>query len=203
MSEMSEAFINDATEHFRVGQTVKTWVLSVEETEKRMRLSLKDQTYWSQGGQSAFAKIREGSITNATVSAKLTDKIVLDLPSEGVVLRGVINLEHLADIPGSSCEKKLGKIREGSKLKEVIVLSKNVQSRIITCSVKPTLINAVHDGTLPSKFEDLYPGRMFTGWVKNVEDFGAFVAFAGFVEGVVYKSVVGSYPLNLMTGFSR
>ncbi len=71
VSEMSEAYITDATEHFRQGQTLKTWVLSVEELEKRMRLSLKDQTYWSQGGQTAFENLADGSIVSGRVSAKL------------------------------------------------------------------------------------------------------------------------------------
>ena len=186
---MSEAFITDATEHFRQGQTVKTWVLSVDESEKRMRLSLKDQTYWSQGGQSAFENLAEGNIVTGTVSAKLIDKIVVDILSDGVTLRGVISVDHLADTPGTKCEKKLAKIREGSKLKEVLVLSKNLQNRIINCSMKPALIEAATEGKLPLKYEDLHRGRKVTGWVKNVEDFGGFIGFAGSVEGVVYKKV--------------
>ena len=193
VSEMSEAYITDATAHFRLGQTVKTWVLTVEEPEKRIRLSLKDQTYWSQGGQSAFEKLKEGTvITGAIVSAKFIDKIVVDIvcEEEGISLRGVVNVDHLADIPGSKCEKKLAKIREGSKLKEVLVLSKNLQNRVVMCSMKPALIEAANEGRLPTKYEDLYRGRKVTGWVKNIEDFGGFIGFAGSVEGVVYKKVI-------------
>lgn len=189
VSEMSEAYINDATEHFRLGQTVKAWILNVEEAEKRMRLSLKDQSYWSQGGQAAFEALEEGTVVEATVSAKLVDKIVLDIPSGGVVLRGSVSVEHLSDSPGSKAEKKLAKMREGTKVKEVLVLSKNLQNRVIVCSMKPALIEAAKEGTFPSKYDELSRGRKVTGWVKNVEDFGAFVAFAGSVEGVVYKKV--------------
>ena len=186
---MSEAYITDATQHFRLGQTVKVWVLSVNEPEKRMRLSLKDQSYWSQGGQAAFEALEEGTILEATVSAKLVDKLVLDIPTHGAILRGSVSLEHLSDIPGPKAEKKLSKMREGTKLKEVLVLSKNIQNRMVLCSLKPGLITAANEGLLPSKYEDLNRGRKVTGWVKNVEDFGAFVAFAGSVEGVVYKKV--------------
>ena len=189
VSEMSEAFVKDATEHFRVGQTVKTWILSVDEGEKRMRLSLKDQTYWSQGGQTAFENLEEGSIVTAKVSAKLDDKIILEIVSDKVSLRGILNVDHLADTPGSKCEKKFAKLREGSNLKEVLVLSKNLQKRVVSCSMKPALIGAANEGTLPTKYEDLYRGRKVTGWVKNIEDFGAYIAFAGSVEGVVYKRV--------------
>lgn len=200
MSEMSEAYITDAREHFRVGQTVKSWVLDVELAEKRMRLSLKDQAYWSQGGKEAFAKLEEGSIVEATVSAKLTDKVLLDLNYDGIKLRGVIYLEHLTDVPGSKCEKKLAKLREGAKLKETLVLSKNPQLRTVSCSIKPALIEAVSSRAFPSKFEELYHGRKVTGWVKNIEDYGAFVAFAGPVEGLVYKSVL-SFCMRLIIGF--
>jgi rRNA biogenesis protein RRP5 len=186
---MSEAYIVDATEHFRQGQTVKTWILSVEEPEKRMRLSLKDQTSWSQGGQSAFENLKDGSIVTATVSAKLKEKLVLDIDCEGFLLRGAVSVDHLADTPGSKCEKRLAKIREGSKLKEVLVLSKSLQNRVVSCSLKPALIEAASEGRLPSKYEDLLRGRKVTGWVKNVEVFGGFIGFAGSVEGVVYKKV--------------
>jgi rRNA biogenesis protein RRP5 len=189
ISEASEAYIADAKEHFRLGQTVKAWVLSAEETDERMRLSLKDQTYWLQGGQASFESLEEGTLITATVSAKLAESILIDIPSNGIVLRGVVNVEHLADVPGSKCEKKLAKIREGAKFKEVLVLSKNVQNRVVFCSMKPALIEAANVGALPSKYEDLYGGRKVTGWVKNVEDFGAFVAFAGPVEGVVHTKV--------------
>ena len=154
-----------------------------------MRLSLKDQLYWSQGGQTSFENLEEGSIVTGKVSAKLEDKIVVDISIEGLNLRGVVSLEHLADTPGSKCEKKFAKIREGSNLKEVVVLSKNLQNRVITCSIKPTLIDIASERNLPTKYEDLHRGKRVTGWVKNVEDFGAFVAFGGSVEGVVYKKV--------------
>ena len=188
--EMSEAYITDATQHFRLGQTVKTWVLSVDDQENGIYLSLKDQLYWSQGGQAAFENLEEGSIVSGTVSAKLDDKITVNLLVNGATLRGVVNIEHLADTPGRKCEKKLEKIREGSKLKEVLVLSKHLKNRVLICSIKPTLIDIASEGNLPTKYEDLYRGKSVTGWVKNVEDFGGFIAFAGSVEGVVRKKVV-------------
>jgi ribosomal protein S1 len=55
--------------------------------------------------------------------------------------------------------------------------------------MKPALIDAANEGALPTKYEDLYRGRKVTGWVKNIEHFGAFIAFGGSVEGVVYKRV--------------
>jgi rRNA biogenesis protein RRP5 len=189
VSEMSEAFIADATQHFRIGQTVKTWILTVDIPEKRMRLSLKDQSYWEEGGKLAFEKLEEGSIVQATITAKLDDKLLLDLICDGAKLKGIIHVEHLADIPGSKCEKKLAKFREGAKIKEVLVLNKNIQQRIVTCSIKPALIEAVANGAFPSKHEEMYRGREVKGWVKNVEDFGGFVAFAGPVEGVVHSRV--------------
>jgi rRNA biogenesis protein RRP5 len=189
VSEMSEAYVADATEYFRIGQTVKAWILSVEDSGQRMRLSLRDQTYWSQGGQSAFEALEDGSIVTATVSAKLPDKVVIDIPSGNIQLRGVITMDHLADEP-SKGEKKLLKIREGSKLKEVLVLSKKPNNRIIACSMKPALIESAREGTLPIQYEDLYPGQKITGWVKNVEDFGVFIGFGGFVEGVVQRRVI-------------
>jgi len=201
--EMSEAFIADATEHFRVGQTVKTWILTVDVPEKRMRLSLKDQSYWEQGGKQAFEKLEEGSIVEATVSTKLNDKLLLDLACDGTRLRGQVHVEHLADVPGSKCEKKLAKFREGAKIKEVLVLSRNPQQRIVTCSIKPALLEAAKNGALPSKYEELYRGRKVTGWVKNVEDFGGFVAFAGAIEGVVHKPVRPHFGINLCIGHFR
>ena len=189
ISEMSEAFVSDATEHFRLGQTVKVWVLSVDEPEQQMRVSLKDQSYWSKGGSSAFDALEEGSIVSATVSAKFTDKILVNIAVGDISLKGVISVIHLADTPGSKSEKKLNKFQEGSKLKHVVVLSKNVEKRTVFCSLKPSIVEAVKEGTLPSKYEDLYRGRKVTGWVKNIEDFGCFIGFAGDVEGRVNKSV--------------
>ena len=190
VGEMSEAWISDATEHFRQGQTVKAWILSVDESEKRMRLSLKDQSYWLNGGEAAFQALEEGSLVTAVVSVKLSDKIIIEIPHQEVSLRGIVHLDHLSDTPGSKCEKKLAKLREGAKLKQVLLLSKSLQNRIITCSLKRSLVEAASEGHFPSKYEELFRGRKVTGWVKNIEDFGAFIAFAGSVEGVVTKTVI-------------
>jgi hypothetical protein len=66
----------------------------------------------------------------------------------------------------------------------------------VTCSMKPTLIEAANEGQLPLKYEDLYSRRKVVGWVKNLESFGAFVAFGGSVEGVVHKQVFHSRQLT-------
>jgi ribosomal protein S1 len=52
------------------------------------------------------------------------------------------------------------------------------------------LVDAASEGHFPSKYEELYRGRKVTGWVKNIEDFGAFIGFAGGIEGVVTKNVI-------------
>jgi len=197
VSELSEAYIQNATDHFRVGQTVKTWILTFSRADNRIRLSLKDQTYWEQGGKVAFEQLKEGTLVDVTVSAKLVDKVVVDVHcSEGTV-RGCISVDHLVDVPGSKGEKKLSKLREGGKVKEVLVLRKDLVNRMVMCSLKPTLVEAAKEGKLPMKYEDLFARKKVTGYVKNIEDYGAFVGFAGEVEGLVYLKVCFLLHSNL------
>lgn len=78
VSEMSESYIQDPKQHFRIGQVVKVHVVSIDPTEERMIISCKDPTIFGSSQLEALKELGIGSVVEATVSEKLVDEIVVE-----------------------------------------------------------------------------------------------------------------------------
>src|SRR5690606_38394238 len=60
VSEMSEAFIKDPTEHFHVGQTVNVHVVSVDQHDSKMTVSCRDPGNYTESQKASFSKLPIG-----------------------------------------------------------------------------------------------------------------------------------------------
>ncbi len=185
VSEMSEAYIKEPQQHFRVGQVVNVHVVSVDAEHEKMIVSCRDPTAFGLAQQTALKDLKAGDIVKGTVIEKSTTDVVLEL--EGSKLKAIIVVGHLADGSEQKSASTMKTIRVGQKLKDLLVLDKNEKKRLITLTNKSSLVKAASAGQLLTRFEDVQEGKRVEGFVKNVTSSGVFVQFGGGLTGLLLK----------------
>ncbi|RHZ52376.1 putative rRNA biogenesis protein RRP5 [Aspergillus thermomutatus] len=188
VSEMSEAFIKDPSQHFRQGQVVNVHALSVDPSLEKLAVSCKDPSTFTETYKKAFEKIRPGLLVTGTVFEKSSDDILLKLDEFGLIAR--LDLAHVVDGSESKQSSALSKIRVGQKLNDLLVLDIQRARRLIKVSARASLKKAAKQGFLPAKFEDIQEGAEVTGFVRNITSDGLFVEFLGGITGLVPKRLL-------------
>ncbi|RAL04752.1 putative rRNA biogenesis protein RRP5 [Aspergillus ibericus CBS 121593] len=189
VSEMSEAYIKDPSQHFRLGQVVNVHALSVDASLGKLAVSCKDPETFTEAYRKGFENLHPGMLVSGTVFEKSTDDMLLKLDEYGLVAR--LNVEHVADGSPSKQASTLSKIRVGQKLNELMVLDIQRAHRLIKVTGRPSLKKASKQGRLPAKFGDVQEGAEVTGFIRNITMNGVFVEFLGGVIGLVPKRLVG------------
>ncbi|WBW74778.1 U3 snoRNP-associated protein Rrp5 [Schizosaccharomyces osmophilus] len=184
VSEMSEAYIRDAREHFKIGQTVSVTILSCEPSERKMRVSCREQN-WDEKRLEQFDSISLGSLVSGSVLQKTENSVIVDL---GNKVSGVIALGHLSDGDLTKSTKVLNKLRVSTKITDVLVLRKGQDKRNITLSLKKSLINAAKEERFPKTIQEVKEGVKYAGFVRNTTDFGVFVEFCDGLVALVPKA---------------
>lgn len=188
VSEMSEAYIKDATEHFRVGQVVTVNAISVNVAEKRLTVSCRDINSSNPSMENSLAALQPGTIANGVVFEKSQNDILLRLEGSDAIAR--LTLDHAADGSVKKRESSFSKIRVGQKLGNVLILHVQAKQRLVLVSNKQSLVKAAQDGTLLKSYEQLQPNALVTGYVTNIIDDGVFVGYAGGISGLISKAQV-------------
>ncbi|KAB8261049.1 hypothetical protein BDV32DRAFT_122062 [Aspergillus pseudonomiae] len=194
VSEMSEAYIKDPSQHFRLGQVVNVHALSVDSSLEKLAVSCKDPSTFTDTYKKAFESIHPGLLVTGTVFEKSSDDLLLKLDDYGLVAR--LNLDHMVDGSPSKQSSTLSKIRVGQKLNELLVLDIQRTRRLIRVSGRASLKKAAKQGLIPASFEDVQEGAEVTGFVRNITMTGVFVEFLGGVIGLVPKRLVGDESMN-------
>lgn len=184
VSEMSEAYIQDPREHFRVGQSVNIHVISVDPENRKMRVSCKDPKSFGEAQRESLEGLVIGTICSGAIVEKSDDDLIIEI---GNGLKGVLAIGHLTDGSKEKNANTLKKLRAGQTLSDLVILDKNINRRLITLSMKPSLVQAAKSEELLSTFEDVDEGKIVKGWVKNVTLVGVFVSFAGGITGLALK----------------
>ncbi|OJJ37524.1 hypothetical protein ASPWEDRAFT_50685 [Aspergillus wentii DTO 134E9] len=188
VSEMSEAYIKDPSQHFRQGQVVSVHALSVDASLGKLAVSCKDPSTFTETYKKAFENIHPGLLVTGTVFEKSGDDVLLKLDEFGLVAR--LDLEQIVDGSITKQGSTLSKIRVGQKLNDLLVLDIQRAHRLIKVSGKSSLKKAVKQGALPGKFEDVQEGAEVTGFIRNITFDGLFVEFLGGLIGLVPKRLV-------------
>ncbi|KAL2429679.1 rRNA biogenesis protein rrp5 [Exophiala dermatitidis] len=188
VSEMSEAYIKDATEHFRVGQVVTVTAISVNPAERRLTVSCRDINKSNPSIESSLSSLEPGTIVKGTVFEKSQDDILLRLDGSDAIAR--LTKDHVSDGSSKKRESAFNKIRVGQKLEDVVVLQVLPKRRLVMVSNKQSLIKAAQVGTLLKSYEQLQPNALVTGFVSNITSDGVFVSFAGGISGLITKAQV-------------
>ncbi|EER24499.1 S1 RNA binding domain containing protein [Coccidioides posadasii C735 delta SOWgp] len=202
VSEMSEAYIKDPSQHFSIGQVVNVNALSVDAEQGRLVVSCKDPSIVTDAYKSAFENVHPGLLVSGTVFEKSSDDLLLKLEDGGLIAR--LSAEQLSDAAPSKAAANLARLRVGQKLHDLLILSIRKTHRLIQVSNKPSLKTALEKGTLPAKFEDLKLNSSVTGLVRNITDDGIFVEFLGGLTGFLPKRLVDDEHLTKADfGFMR
>ncbi|KAF3482254.1 rRNA biogenesis protein RRP5 [Arthroderma uncinatum] len=188
VSEMSEAYITDPSQHFTVGQVVNVHTLSVDAEHGKLVVSCKDPATATEDYQSAFEKVQPGLVVSGTVFEKSSDDLLIKLQDSGLVAR--LNSEHISDGSASKRASALNRIRVGQKMAGLLVFRVKKTHRLIQVTNKATLKEASAEGKLPAKFDDVKHGLKVTGLVKNITPDGIFVEFLDNLTGLIPKRLV-------------
>ncbi|TQV95484.1 rRNA biogenesis protein RRP5 [Cordyceps javanica] len=186
ISEMSEAYIRDPSEHFRVGQVVSVHVLDVDPEQKRLVVSCKDPGAFGLEKQTALKNLSLGDIVSAKVTQKSEDQVFVEL--EGSLLKAILPVSHLTDKSASKNQFALKKVSAGQTLSNLVVIDKNDSRRSVILSQKPSLIQAASEGRLLKSFEQAKQGKVFAGFVRNITATAVFVQFAGSLHALLPKA---------------
>jgi len=192
VSEMSETYIKDPQEHFRLGQTVNVRVLSVDTQAEKMIVSCKDPEA-SLGKESAFDKLAVGQIVSGTVIEVSPDSIRLELDAG---IKGILKPSQLSDGSEKKNASALKQIRAGQKLSDCLILEKDHRQLSLTLSRKPSLLKASRNGDLLTSFAQVETGKKVDGFVRNIAGDNIFVQFGGGLVGLIHKSEL---PQELVT----
>lgn len=149
-----------------------------------MRVSCKDPKSFGEEQKKALEALVIGTICSGTVVEKSDDDLIIEIESG---LKGVLSIGHLTDGSREKSGNTLKKLRAGQTLSDLVILDKNIGRRLITFTMKPSLVQAAKSGELLGAFEDVSEGKIVKGWVKNITLVGVFVSFAGGITGLALK----------------
>jgi len=199
---MSESYIQDPSQHFRVGQVVNVHVLTMDADSAKLTVSCKAPSVFGLPQQNAFNALKIGERLSATVTSKSNDEVVVEL--EGFGLQAILPVVQLTDGSESKNASAWKKLRVGRLLKNLVVLDKYEQRHLVILTSKPSLIKAAENRALPQDFDDLRVGTLICGFVKNITSTGVFVQFGGGLTGLLPKSKLPDEALPLHDfGFKR
>lgn len=194
VSEMSEAYIKDPSQHFRLGQVVNVHALSVDVSLGRLAVSCKDPSTFTETYRQAFENIHPGLLVAGTVFEKSSDDVLLKLDDSGLVAR--LDVQQIIDGSPSKQSSTLSNIRVGQKLNDLLVLDIQRAHRLIKVAGKASLKKAVKQGSMLGKFEDVQEGAEVTGFIRNITSDGLFIEFLGGLNGLVPKRLVADENAN-------
>ncbi|KAI1116184.1 hypothetical protein F5Y14DRAFT_408468 [Nemania sp. NC0429] len=185
VSEMSEAYIRDPKEHFRVGQVVSVHILNFDIETQKVFVSCKDPSAFGIEKQNALKNLKIGDIVSAKVVQKTEDDVHVELVDSS--LKALLSIGQLTDRPNKNLASMKG-IRAGQLLSDLIVLSKNDSRRSIALSKKPSLVQASRDGKLLTNLDQAQVGEIRQGFVRNITVTAVFVQFPGQLVALLPKS---------------
>ena len=188
VSEMSEAYIKDATQHFRVGQSLTVYAMSVTPETGRMTVSCREPTNSNQSMETTLASCTPGTLVTGKVFEKSEDDLLLRLKDLGVIAR--LSIDHVSDGSQKKRKSALSKIRVGQDLQDLLILEARAKQRIVILSNRSSLLKASNEGSLLKTFSDLKEGATVTGLVSNITSDGIFVTFANGITGLIPKTQV-------------
>jgi predicted RNA-binding protein with RPS1 domain len=174
IAELSEANIDDATEHVKVGDKIQVVVLRPEGAEGNPIVSKKRADF-----EEAWDKIEhsfeEGSYISALVVDRVKGGLVVDI---GV--RGFVPATHVGSGKLRNIEKFVGqnlplKIIEIDRERKKVVLSNRQAEEERRKRAREEI------------FENASPGDVLEGTVRRLVDYGAFVDLGG-VDGLLHIS---------------
>ena len=186
VAEISEAYIKDARDHFRVGQVLTVHVLSKDVEEKRLTISCREPQSKQVSTVAAMSTLAVCSSVQGTVFEKASDDLMVRLEENGII--GRLSIDHVSDGSLKKRQSAFNKIRVGQKLEGLLVLDVQVRRNLVALCNRKSIIQAADKRTLLRSFDDLEIGKEVTGFVSNITTDGVFVSFASRISSLIPPS---------------
>ena len=175
VAEMSHSRIGKASDVVKPGDELEVKILKIDPTSKKISLSLKQlqEDPWS----IAARTFHIGDRVSGTVSR------LADFGAFVELMPGVDGLIHLSELSWNKRVRKPGDLLKAGERVEAVILQVNPAERRISLGYKQALGDPWEN--VPKQFP---VGATVEGTVTNLTPFGAFVAVAEGIEGMVHIS---------------
>lgn len=190
VTDISWSRINHPSEVLSLGQKVKVMVIKFNEENKRISLGMKqlDDNPW-QNIQAEFP-----------VGKKLTGKVT-NITDYGAFIElkdGIEGLAHASEISWVKSSQHPKKLLTIGQEVEFIILEVDTEKHRISLSIKQCTPNPW------TKFAEEHPvGSVIKAPVRNVTDFGLFVALGEEIDGMIHESDLSWDGSITLTNFSK
>ena len=182
------------TESFHVGQVVKCRVKKIDKEKSRVYLTFymadkpaaKPREKLNKGTEIALGDTVEG-----VVIAKNQDGVRLVLSPSGAV--AFLMTSHLSD-QASLCPKIHETVTEGVTLSGLLALFRDSKG-VLYVTNKQSLIAAARANELPDSAAKFSVGKVYSGFVRSITEYGCFVSFLGETVGLSLKKELTDAPL--------
>ncbi|MDX2050608.1 MAG: 30S ribosomal protein S1 [Rickettsiaceae bacterium] len=179
VTDISWTRINHPSEVLSMGQKVKVMVIKFNEETKRISLGMRqlDQNPWN-GIKEEFpvGKKISGKVTNLTEYGAFVE-----------IKDGIEGLVHSSEISWLKSNQNPKKLLTIGQDVDFVVLEVDEQKHRISLSIKQCKENPWE-----KFFENNKVGDIIKGVVRNVADFGLFVAIGDEIDGMVHESDISS-----------
>ncbi len=177
VTDISWSRINHPSELLTVGQKIQVQIIKFNEETKRISLGMKqlEKNPW-EGIDQRFPKDKKfsGTVTNITDYGAFIE-----------LEKGIEGLVHLSEMTWSKNAQHPKKIVTVGDAVEFVVLEIDINKHRISLGMKQC-----HENPWVKFAEDHPVGSVIEGEIKNVVDFGIFIGFDKFVDGLVHISDV-------------
>lgn len=175
VTDISWKRVNHPSEVLNVGDNIEVQVIRYNEDNQRISLGMKqlESDPW------------DGIQARYTIGARIKGRVnnITDYGAFVELEPGIEGLVHVSEMSWTKKNVHPGKIVSTSQEIEVVVLEIDAEKRRISLGLKQTQANPWEE--LTTKFK---PGDEIEGEVRNVTEFGIFVAITEELDGMVHLS---------------
>jgi small subunit ribosomal protein S1 len=175
VTDISWKRINHPSEVFKVGQTIEVMVTKFDQASKRVSLGMKQLESNPWGDVASRFKVGDtltGKISNITDYGAFVD-----------LGEGIEGLVHVSEMSWTKKNTHPSKIVNAGQDVNVMVLDIDREKHRISLGIKQTEANPWNEFTTTHEVNQIIEGE-----IRNITDFGLFVALTGDIDGLVHYS---------------
>ena len=175
VTDISWKRINHPSEALQIGESVQVKVIKFNDETQRISLGIKQLT------EDPWLKVFERFPVGSKMSGVVTN--ITDYGSFVELEDGIEGLVHVSEMSWTKKNVHPGKIVSTSEKVEVMVLEIDVQKRRISLGLKQCIANPWEEYKSNNKVGDTIEGE-----IRNITEFGLFVALTEDIDGLVHLS---------------
>ena len=175
VTDISWKRINHPSEALQIGESVQVKVIKFNDETQRISLGIKQLT------EDPWLKVFERFPIGSKMSGVVTN--ITDYGSFVELEDGIEGLVHVSEMSWTKKNVHPGKIVSTSQKVEVMILEIDVQKRRISLGIKQCIDNPWEKYKTENKIGDTIEGE-----IRNITEFGLFVALSEDIDGLVHLS---------------